>query len=174
MTTLKIRLASPADAAAIVRVLESIVAERVHSAIDRAWTCEQEEAYLMALSPREALHVAVDAGSGIVGFQSLDLWSSLLTSMAHVGQLGTFVLPDWRESGVGRQLWHATKAFALEAGYRKLLIQVRESNRVARAFYVRLGFTECGLLTRQVVIDGMEDNEILMELFLEPRTLRGI
>jgi len=147
-------------------VLETIAAERVHSAIDRAWTIEQERHYLASLSPREAFHVAVDAAEGIVGFQSLDLWSPLLHSMAHVGQVGTFLLAAWRGQGVGRQLWGATRSFAQDAGYRKLVIQVRASNTVAQAFYRRLGFQECGRLTRQVIVDGVEDDELLMEFFV--------
>lgn len=155
----------PADAAGIVNVLETVAAERIHSAIDRVWAVDQETQYLESLSPREAFHVAVDAAAGIVGFQSLDLWSSLLSSMAHVGQVGTFLLPGWRGLGVGRQLWSATEAFARESGYRKLAIQVRASNAVGQAFYRRLGFRECGRLTRQVIIDGSEDDEVLMEYF---------
>lgn len=155
----------PADAAGIVNVLETVTAERIHSAIDRVWAVDQETQYLESLSPREAFHVAVDAAAGIVGFQSLDLWSSLLPSMAHVGQVGTFLLPGWRGLGVGRQLWSATEAFARESGYRKLAIQVRASNAVGQAFYRRLGFRECGRLTRQVIIDGSEDDEVLMEYF---------
>ena len=30
-----------------------------------------------------------------------------------------------------------------------------------------LGFQDCGRLSRQVVIDGIEDDEVLMELFIE-------
>ena len=146
-------------------MVETISAERIHSAIDRAWTIEEEARYLASLSPREAIHVAVDAARGIVGFQSLDLWSQL-DSMAHVGQVGTFVSPEWRGRGVGRQLWIATGSFARDAGYRKLVIQVRASNTTAQAFYRRLGFQDCGRLTRQVIIDGVEDDELLMECFV--------
>ena len=153
------------DAAGIVAVLDVVVAERVHTAIDRAWTVEQEQRYLESLSPREAFHVAVDDTQGIVGFQTLDFWSPLLTSMAHVGQVGTFLLPEWRGRGVGRQLWNATESFARESGYRKLAIQVRASNRAAQEFYGRLGFTECGRMARQVIIDGLEEDEVLMEFF---------
>lgn len=161
-----IRRASPEDAAGIAAVIEVIAAERIHSAIDRAWSVEEERRYLQSLSPREAIHVAVDDVQGIVGLQVLDLWSPVLNSMAHVGQLGTFLLPDWRGRGVGRQLWRATLAFARDAGYRKLVIQVRGSNKPAQAFYRQLGFRECGRLARQVVIDGVEDDEVIME-FLE-------
>ncbi len=165
-SSLQIRQASARDAAGIAAVMELIVAERIHSAVDRAWTIDQEHRYLAALSPREAIHVAVDVAGHIVGFQSLDLWSPVLTSMAHVGQVGTFLLPEWRRRGVGHQLWQATEAFACNAEYRKLLIQVRASNLAAQAFYRRLGFKECGRFSLQVIVDGIADDEILMEFFL--------
>jgi RimJ/RimL family protein N-acetyltransferase len=141
-----------------------ITAERIHSAIDRAWTVEQERHYLESLSPRETVHVAVDDAHGVVGVQILDLWSPILESMAHVGQVGTFLLPEWRGRGLGGQLWAATTAFATESGYRKFIVQVRASNTRAQAFYRHLGFRDCGRLRRQVVIDGVEDDEVLMEL----------
>jgi ribosomal protein S18 acetylase RimI-like enzyme len=68
--------------------------------------------------------------------------------------------------GVGRQLWNATLAFALSAAYRKLIVQVRGSNTAAQAFYRALGFRDCGRLSRQVVIDGVDDDEVLMERLL--------
>lgn len=166
MATIEVRRAGPGDAAGIVRVLEAVAAERVFSAIDRVWPVEQEASYLASLSPREVFHVARDTVAGIIGFQSLDLWSSLLPSMAHVGQVGTFLLPHWRGRGIGRQLWNATETFAGRAGYEKLAIQVRASNVAAQRFYRALGFKECGRLTRQVYIDGIADDEVLMELFL--------
>ncbi|MPY86581.1 MAG: hypothetical protein GEU99_01520 [Luteitalea sp.] len=64
------------------------------------------------------------------------------------------------------QLWNATASFACDAGYRKLVIQVRGSNTAAQAYYRRLGFQDCGRLTRQVMIDGVEDDEVLMEFFV--------
>lgn len=165
MSALQIRRASPKDAAGIVHVLETVTAERIHSAIDRAWTVEQEARHLESLSSREIFHVAVDATAGIVGFQSLDLWSALLPSMAHVGQVGTFLLPKWRGCGIGRQFWNATESFAKSAGYQKLVVQVRGSNAAAQRFYRALGFKECGRLTRQVIIDHVADDEVLMEYF---------
>lgn len=154
-------------------MLEVITAERVHSAIDRPWTAEEERRFLESLSPREAIHVAVDAVQGIVGLQIVDRWSAGLPSMAHVGQVGTFLLPAWRRRGVGHRLWSATTAFAGDAGYRKLVVQVRGSNAGAQAFYRALGFQACGRLSRQVVIDGIDDDEVLMERFLETQLASG-
>jgi ribosomal protein S18 acetylase RimI-like enzyme len=147
-------------------VMATVVAERVHSAVDRAWNAEEERRFVEQLSPREAIHVAVDDAEGIVGLQILDRWSPMLGSMAHVGQVGTFVRPAWRGRGIGHGLWDATRVFARSAGYGKLVIQVRGSNAAAQAFYRSLGFMVCGRLTSQVVIDGVEDDEVLMERFI--------
>ena len=163
-----IRRARPDDASAIVGVLEIIAAERIHSAIDRVWSVDEERRFLEGLSDREAVHVAVDPNGTVVGLQILDRWSAFLESMAHVGQLGTFVLPAWRGRGLGMQLWQATHAFARSATYQKVVVQIRESNAAAQAFYRRLGFAECGRLRRQVMIDGVADDEVLMEMFLSP------
>jgi RimJ/RimL family protein N-acetyltransferase len=150
-------------------VLHTVVSERVHSAIDRAWTTEEQQGYLRSLSDREAVHVAIADSGLVVGCQTLDLYSPVLRSMAHVAQLGTFILPSWRGRGVGETLFHTTRHFALSAGFRKLVIQVRASNLSAQSFYQRLGFVECGRLKRQVIIDGGEDDEIVLEMFLDRR-----
>jgi RimJ/RimL family protein N-acetyltransferase len=162
-----VRRASVDDAAGIARVLAAVTAERVYSAIDRAWTADEQRAYLASISPREAFHVAVVPSGEIVGYQSLDLYSPILPSMAHVGSLGTFLLPEWRGRGVGRALFAVTRQFADAAGYRKLVIQVRASNAAARTYYRGLGFAECGRLGAQVIVDGTVDDEVLMELFLD-------
>ena len=162
----QVRRASPADGAGTSYVLQVVTAERIHSAIDQAWSADEQRAYIQSLSSREVMHVAADPGGRIVGCQALDLYSSALPSMGHVAQLGTFVLPEWRGRGVGQALFEETRRFALSAGYRKIVIQVRGSNASAQAFYRRLGFADCGRLRAQVVIDGREDDEILMEYFL--------
>jgi RimJ/RimL family protein N-acetyltransferase len=164
--TFLIRRATPEDGAATSRLLEVIVSERIYSAIDRAWTADEQAAYIRDLGDDEVLHVAVDSSGRIIGTQSLSRHSSGLASMRHVASMGTFILPEWRGRGVGRALFEATRAFGVQAGYRKVVIQVRGSNPHAQTFYRRMGFAECGRLSRQVVIDGQEDDELIMELFL--------
>ena len=147
-------------------MLQAVVAERVHSAIDRAWSAEEQRRYLSSLSSREAFHVAISEAGDVVGYQSLDLYSTVLSSTSHVAQVGTFLVPAWRGQGVGEALFEETSRFAVSVGYTKIVIQVRASNASAQSFYARLGFVECGRLKRQVVIDGREDDEVVMEFFL--------
>jgi ribosomal protein S18 acetylase RimI-like enzyme len=161
-----IRRAGVADSEGILSVLKVVAAERIYSAIDRPWALDQERIYLRSLSPREATHVAVSGSGEIIGFQNLDLWAAVVQSMSHVGQIGTFLLPEWRRRGAGHALFRVTQSFARDAGYSKFVIQVRASNSSAEAFYKSLGFCECGRFSRQVRIDGQEDDEIMMEYFL--------
>jgi L-amino acid N-acyltransferase YncA len=126
-----LRRATPDDAASVVAILESIVAERTSSAIDCPFTIEQERQYLQSLSTREGIFLAEVANGEIVSFQSLDQWTKLFHSMDHVGQLGTFGRRDWRRCGIGRQLATSTLAFARSAQYEKLVIYVLLAGRAA-------------------------------------------
>jgi len=162
---IRVRRATGDDSFQIVAIRQRIAAERVHSAIDVPWTAEEERSYIESLSPLAAVYLAMCELAEIVGFQSLDLWEPTITSMKHVAQIGTFLLPEWRRRGVGKALFVTTQEFARNAGYAKAVIQIRASNHAAQRFYRKLGFRACGRLKRQVRIDGQEDDEILMELF---------
>ena len=158
-----IRKATPDDAAAIARLMAGIAAERVHSAITTAWTADQQRGYIVQLSSREAIQVAVE--DEIIGLQTLE--QGPFESMAHVAQIGTFLSPEARGRGIGKLLFEQTRAFALAHGYAKFFIQVRGSNGHAQAFYKSLGFIDSGRLRAHVCIDGVFDDEVLMELPLE-------
>lgn len=160
-----VRRAVADDAEGIARVMHSVVAERVHSAIDHAWPADAERRYLASLSSREAFHVAVADSGEIVACQSLERYSTVLNTMSHVAQVGTFVLSSWRGQGVGPALFEATRRFAVSEGYRKAVITVRGSNTPAQSFYRGLGFVECGRLSKQVVLDGVDDDEVVLEMF---------
>lgn len=58
------------------------------------------------------------------------------------------VLPGLRRSGVATALLAAVHAQATDGGADRLLLEVREDNAEARAFYERHGFTELGKRVR--------------------------
>ena len=161
-----IRRATEADAEAIIYILEGITSERIYTAINRPWSADQQRHHLASLSAREAIHLAETERDAVIGYQTLELWAPTLDSMAHVGQIGTFLRPEWRRQGIGEALFQRAVDFARGRDYLKFVIQVRSSNISAQGFYQRLGFRECGRLTRQVRIGGQEDDEIIMEFFL--------
>ncbi len=161
----QIRRATLEDAPAIAAIWEVVVGERRFTAVNRPFTLEQEREYMASLSPREAIFMATLQG-GIIGFQALDRWAKYTDSMDHVGALGTVILPPYRGRGIGRRLAQAVLDFAREKGYEKLIVYVRAGNEGALAFYRSLGFVPIARLARQVKIDGLYEDEILMERFL--------
>ena len=163
---LTIRPGTEADAEDIAELFALIAGERVHSAIDRPFTASEQRDYISSLSAREGIFIAENQENEMVGFQTLEAWARSIHSMRHVAQLGTFLPRDSRRQGIGSALFTHTAAFARRAGYTKLVIQVRASNSAALAFYRKLGFEPAGRLRRQVMIDGVEDDELLFELFL--------
>jgi RimJ/RimL family protein N-acetyltransferase len=165
-----VRMATTADAEPIIAILEEVAAERIYTAITKPWSAAEQRRYTAALSCREAIHVAETERKEIIGYQVLELWAPTLQSMAHAGQIGTFVRAASRGQGAGAALFRATATFAFAQNYAKFIAQVRSRNAGALAFYSRIGFRECGRLTRQVRADGEEDDEILMEYFLSART----
>lgn len=147
-------------------LLEQIARERIHTAIDQPWSAAEQRRYIESQSPREQVLIAESEQGELLGYQVLALYASSIASMAHVGQLGTYVRSGLRGQGIGRRLFEATLGFALSHGYRKFVIQVRATNAAALAYYQSLGFTVCGRYTRHVVIDGVEEDEVLLELHL--------
>lgn len=150
----------------MVSLLREIVSECAYTAITDPWSAAEQESHIAALSNREAVQIAEDRNRNLIGYQVLELWAPSLASMAHVAQIGTFVRPEWRGYGVGRTLFRHTHNFAVAHGYRKFVIQIRSNNAAAQTFYRKLGFHECGRMMRQVRIGDIEEDEILMELFL--------
>jgi len=161
-----IRAATLSDAEAIIAILEGITSEQFYTAIDKPWSADQQRRYLMSLSPRETVQLAETECQLVIGYQTLELWAPTLDSMAHVGQIGTFLRPEWRRQGIGEAFFENMVEFARKHDFRKFVIQVRSSNVAAQNFYGRLGFRACGRLARQVRIGQQEDDEIIMEYFL--------
>lgn len=58
--------------------------------------------------------------------------------------LNLAVSPLRRRAGIGTELLRAALAGAAGRGARRVFLEVRESNSVAKAFYKQLGFAECG------------------------------
>jgi phosphinothricin acetyltransferase len=161
-----IRPAAAGDGAPMVALLERIAGERRWTAITEPWSAGEQESYLARRSHREAVHVACGERGTLIGYQVLELWAPTLGSMAHAGQIGTFLASEWRGQGVGRELFLHTRRFAAANGYAKFIAQIRAGNESALRFYRGLGFEPCGRFARQVRIDGVEEDEILMEYFL--------
>ena len=91
---------------------------------------------------RLAHYLVVRAGSQTVGYGGL--W--LMVDEAHITTFA--VLPEWRRRGIGGRLMVALMQVALDLNARVMTLEVRLSNRAARALYAQFGFRPVGVRPR--------------------------
>jgi dephospho-CoA kinase len=160
-----VRPAVEDDAPGIAEVLNAVIREGGLTVLDHICSAEEERAFLRGLPPRSRLTVA-GLGPVIAGFQVLEPYVTYTHALEHVAQLGTYVLGTVRGRGIGRALANETLAYARDAGFRKIVINVRADNLGAQNYYAGLGFRPCGRLAQQAWVDGHYVDELLYEHFL--------
>lgn len=155
------------DAAAIVAIVNPIIAAGVYTAFDTPFTIESEQAFLEGFPARGVFHVAVDASSQrVLGFQSMEPFATYTHAFDHVGTMGTYVDLACRRQGIATALFDATFEAARRKGYEKLFTFVRADNPAALATYLSRGFAIVGTAPRHAKIKGVYVDEIIIERFL--------
>jgi ribosomal-protein-alanine N-acetyltransferase len=97
---------------------------------------------------RLAHYLVVRSGNETVAYGGL--W--LLVDEAHITTFA--VLPEWRRRGIGGRLMVALMDLALRFNARVMTLEVRLSNRPARALYASFGFKPVGVRPRYYSDNG--------------------
>jgi RimJ/RimL family protein N-acetyltransferase len=156
----------PADAPAIIAAVEAVCAEGVYFQTDRFVPDRHWEAVLYdpESTPQHLLAVA-EGGGEIIG--TIRLFSGVCGSKdRHVADLGIFVLPPYREQGVGKKLMTYGLDWATDQGLKKIALSVFATNQRAIRLYQQFGFTLEGRRQMQYNIRGDYVDEVLMAKFL--------
>lgn len=165
---LLVRDVTPADAAAVVGILNPIIKARIYTAFDAPFTIDDERDYIVRFPHRGVWKVAERQGDGeVLGFQVLEPFGPYTRAFDHVASLGTYVALDRRRQGVATVLFAATFQAARQKGFEKIFTFVRADNPVALAAYTRQGFGVIGTASRHAKIDGRYIDEVLIEKALD-------
>jgi ribosomal-protein-alanine N-acetyltransferase len=97
---------------------------------------------------RLAHYMVVRSGNETVAYGGM--W--LLVDEAHITTFA--VLPEWRRRGIGGRLMVALMDLALRLNARVMTLEVRLSNRPARALYASFGFKPVGVRPRYYSDNG--------------------
>jgi len=81
--------------------------------------------------------------------------SSSKERLKHKADIGISVLKDYWNIGVGSQMMEYLISLCKENSFRKIDLLVYENNERAIKLYKKFGFVKEGLLTRDVLIDGV-------------------
>jgi phosphinothricin acetyltransferase len=163
---LRVREATGADAAAICRIYNQGIQDRVATLETEERTPEERAQWLGGREPRHPVLVAEGDGGGLLGWASLNVFNAR-RAYAHVADLSLYVERDARGRGVGRQLLEALVARAIELGYHKLVLAAFPWNEAGMRAYARAGFREVGIYREQGRLDGRWVDTIVMEKILE-------
>ena len=162
-----VRPVRPDDAGAIVGILNPIIRAGIYTVLDTPLTVEEEQEYILRFPERGIFHVAEMRGDGrIVGFESMEPFSSDTHAFDHVGVIGTFVDLSELRRGIGTRLSETMFAVARTKGYEKIFTYVRADNQASLNFHLKLGFRIVGTAVRQARIGDRYIDEVFIEKFL--------
>jgi phosphinothricin acetyltransferase len=163
-TALGVRPATEADAAAICRIYNQGIEDRVATLETELRTPAERREWLAARGPRHPV-LAATAGEELVGCGSLNRFNPR-PAYDHVADLSVYVERGWRGRGVGRRLLEALVETARRLGYHKMVLAAFPTNAAGMALYERLGFTRVGVYREQGLLDGCWVDVVIMERLL--------
>ncbi len=161
---MEIRDATLQDAAAIARIYNQGIEDRVATLETQLRTAEERAEWLSARGPRHPVLVAAD-GSGVIGWASLNQFNPR-AAYDHVVDLSIYVAREQRGRGVGDALLGVLEARARMLGYHKMVLAAFPTNAPGMRLYERHGFCTVGIYHEQGQLDGRWVDVIVMEKLL--------
>jgi phosphinothricin acetyltransferase len=165
----RVRAATEADAAAICRIYNQGIEDRLATLETELRTPDERCQWLRARSSRHPVIVAEPAPR--VDHAAPIAWASLNVFNAracyrHVADISVYVERAWRGRGVGRVLLGRLVELGREHGFHKLVLSAFPFNRAGVALYDKLGFRTVGIYQEQGLLDGRWVDTIVMERLL--------
>jgi L-amino acid N-acyltransferase YncA len=159
------RIATPADAAAITRIYNQGIEDRVATFETRPRSFEDVHSWFDGTHPI----VLVEDGDRIVAFASTSVYRPR-ACYAGIAEFSVYVERAERGRGAGRLAMDALIAAAEEAGFWKLLSRVFTENTASRTLLRSLGFREVGIYEKHGQLDGVWRDVVIVERII-PRNL---
>ncbi len=168
-----VRRPSGDDAPAVLRYLRRVGAESefLSFGAEGPPITEAEERMFLASvrSAENAISMIAEQNGEIIGMLSFKGGNRARTR--HVGEFGISVTRDAQRIGIGRRLMQLLIDWARSGvTVRKINLVVRVDNHRAIALYESLGFVAEGRRTRDMLIDGVFHDSLLMGLPIDPPT----
>lgn len=155
------RLAVRQDAAAIARIYNEGIADRVATFETELRTPEDIAAWFAD----DRVIVVAEAARGVVAFASTSPYRSR-PCYAGVAEFSVYVAREARGQGAGTAVMTALLEQAEAAGYWKLVSRVFPENTASRTLLRTLGFREVGIYEKHARLDGLWRDVVIVERLL--------
>src|SRR5262249_3528088 len=153
--------ATPADAAAIARIYNDGIDDRVATFETRHRTAEDVERWFDGRHPI----VVVEDNGAIIAFSSTSDYRPR-DCYARIAEFSVYAAREARGRGAGRMAMNALIDAARAAGFWKLVSRVFIENAASRSLLRSIGFREVGVYERHAQLDGIWRDVVIVERLL--------
>ena len=161
------RQAVPADAAAIARIYNGGIADRIATFETRLRGPADIAAWFDNIHP---VVVAVEDGA-LLAFASTSTYRPR-PCYAGIAEFSVYVAREARGRGAGKLVMNALLAAAEEHGFWKLVSRVFVENAASRRLLRSVGFREVGIYEKHARLDGVWRDVVIVERLI-PANLGG-
>lgn len=166
MRQIEVKRANPNRDAQPISQLIRLCRQERRTVLD-AYTADEERTYLAQLKPPDAVFVAYSDGV-FAGFAGIARRWPYSKRLHHCGEGGTWVMPEFRRTGVGRALWQkGVIPWCQNVGFQHVGFFVMAHNKEAITFYEGLGFRICGTHQRLIKWEQEYIDAVEMERWIE-------
>jgi len=163
--TLRTRLATPADAAAIAAIYNEGIADRIATFETELRTSEQLATQLIEKGDRFPT-VVVEREGRIVAWGGAGAYRSR-PAYSGVAEHSVYVARAARRTGAGREALNALCRVYAERGFWKIVSRIFPENTASLALHERCGFRVVGVYHRHGKLDGQWRDCVIVERLLD-------
>jgi len=153
-----VRIAGPSDAAAIARIYNEGIEDRVATFETEPRSAEDVRAWFDSAHPL----VVVEEAGEVIAFGGSRPYSSR-ECYRGIADVSVYVARGARRRGAGRLALSALIREAERAGFWKLLSRIFVENAPSRALMGGLGFREAGIYRKHARLDGVWRDCVIVE-----------
>ncbi len=158
------RVATPDDAAAIARIYNEGIEDRVGTFETRPRSADEVRGWFDGVHP---IVVVEEEEGAIVAFASSSTYRPR-PCYAGIVEFSVYVARDERGRGAGRVAMHALLGELEKASFWKLVSRVFPENTASRALLRSLGFREVGIYEKHGRLDGVWRDVVIVERLITP------
>jgi len=151
----------------LLEFINSLVEEGADICREKVVTREEEAEWLGRLLARvekgEVMSVVAEVDGRVVANSEVTRRGGI---MNHVGGLGIGIKDGYRGIGLGSELMKTLTEESRKAGVKVLVLDIFDTNKVARQLYEKMGFREAGRIPKGVLKKGKYIDVIRMTLEL--------
>jgi L-amino acid N-acyltransferase YncA len=159
---MRVRAAALDDAAAICRIYNEGIADRIATFETTPRTADDVRAWF---TPRHPIVVVEDDNGGVIAFASTSVYRPR-ACYAGVAEFSVYVARDARGRGAGRAAMDRLISDARDAGFWKLVSRVFVENEASRRLLKAVGFREVGTYQKHGRLDGVWHDTVIVERLL--------